>query len=48
MFFKISVLKKFHNIHKKLPVLESVFNKVAGLKAKNFIKKETPTEVFPC
>ena len=46
MSFKISVLKKFRNIHKKLPVLESIFNKVAGLKASNFIKKETPAEVF--
>ena len=31
MFYKNSVLKKFHKIHKKTPVPESVFNKVAGL-----------------
>ena len=31
--FKISVLKKFHNIHRETPVLESPFNKVAGLMA---------------
>ena len=31
----------------KTPVLESLFNKVAGLKACNFIKK-TPTQVFSC
>ena len=30
---------KFRNIHRKTPVLESLFNKVAGLKAYNFIKK---------
>ena len=26
----------------------SLFNKVAGLKACNVIKKETPTQVFSC
>ena len=26
MFFKIGVLKKFRNIHRKTPVLESLFN----------------------
>ena len=31
MFFKVGVLKKFHNIHRKTPVLESLFSKVAGL-----------------
>ena len=30
---------KFLNIYRKTPVLESIFNKVAGLKASNFIKK---------
>ena len=34
-------------MHKKTPVLESLFNKVAGLKACSFIKK-TPTQVFSC
>ena len=46
MFFKIAVLKNFHSIVRKTPVLESLFNKVAGLKACIFIKKETPTQVF--
>ena len=36
MFFKIGVLRNFR---RKTPVLESVFNKVAGLKVCNFIKK---------
>ena len=31
MFFETDVLKKFRNIQRKTPVLESVFNKVAGL-----------------
>ena len=37
---------KFRNIHRKTPVLESRFNNVAGLKTWNFIKNETPTQVF--
>ena len=36
---------KFRNIHKKTLVLESLFNKVAGLQLCNFIKK-APTQVF--
>ena len=39
MFFKIGVFKNFRKFHKKTPVLESLFNKAAGLKACNFIKK---------
>ena len=38
--------QKFRNIHKETVVLESLFNKVAGLKICRFIKKETPTQVF--
>ena len=34
------VLKKFHNIHRKTPVLESVFNK------KNFLLKKIPTQAL--
>ena len=37
---------KFRKFHKKTPVLESLFNKVAGLKVCNFIK-ENPAQVFP-
>ena len=33
-------------IHRKTPVLESHFNKVSGLKACDFFKKETPTQAF--
>ena len=31
MFYKRSCSQKFCNIHRKTPVLESVFNKVAGV-----------------
>ena len=44
MFLKIVVPKNFFlNIFKKTSVLESLFNKVAGLNVCIFIKKETPT-----
>ena len=44
------LFKKFLNIHRKTPVLESPFNGVAGLKAYNFIKRDsnTATKVFSC
>ena len=38
----------FCKFHRKAPVLESLFKKVAGLKAYSFIKKETPAKVFSC
>ena len=47
-----SILKRkqpaevFCKIHRKTPVPESLFNKVAGLKASNFINKETLAQVF--
>ena len=43
---KKSFSSKFCNIHRVTPVLESLFNKVAGLKTCNLIKKETPTQAF--
>ena len=49
MLFKTGVLKSFAiQIHRKTPVLESLFNKVTGLKDCILIKKETPTAVFYC
>ena len=39
---------KFPDIRKKMSVLKSLFNKVTGLMACNFIKKETPRQVFSC
>ena len=46
MYFKIAILKNFAITIKKTPVLECLFNKVAGLYACIFIKKETPTQVL--
>ena len=37
---------KISQISQKIPVFESLFNKVADLQACNFSKKETPTQVF--
>ena len=39
--------KKFTYIHRKTSVLESLFNKVAGLKASNFTKKRLQRSCFP-
>ena len=39
--------KRFCNIHRKTPVLEFLFNKVAGLKACNFIKQKFQPSRFP-
>ena len=36
-----------HKIHSKIPVLESLFNKVAVLRACNFIKEDSNTGAFP-
>ena len=52
IFFFVVSLNKFVLLHrkllKKISVLESLFNKVTGLMACNFIKKETLTQVFFC
>ena len=44
VFLKIGVLKKIRSIHRKTRVLESLFNKVAGLKASK--RQEIPTQMF--
>ena len=41
MFFRIGILK-IYNIHRYTPVLESPFNKVAGLQGLKLYSKETP------
>ena len=38
---------KFHNIHRKTPVLNFLFNKAVSLKACNFIKKRLQHSSFP-
>ena len=45
--FSKQVFLRIRNIHRKTTALESVFNNVAGLKARNFIKV-TPTQVLSC
>ena len=47
MFFKIGVLLKLRKFHCGTPVLEYLFNKVASLKACNFIKKIIQLRCFP-
>ena len=46
-FIEIDVLKNFALITKKVPLLESLFNKVAGLKACNTIKKRLQHRCLP-
>ena len=43
---KKGVLKDVAMPNSKAPVLESLFDKVAGLKAFNFIKEDSKTGVF--
>ena len=38
---------KIHNIHRKTPLLESLFNKVAGLQDYNFSKRRFQQRCFP-
>ena len=46
-FFKVEALGCSRNIHRKVPVLESLFNKVGGLKTWNFIIKRLQRRCFP-
>ena len=39
VFFRKGVLKHFLNIHRKMPVLKTRFNKIGGLQACNFIER---------
>ena len=39
VFGKKRCSEKFRNFHRKTPVLESLFNNVAGVQAGSFIKK---------
>ena len=47
VFCKKRCSKKFRKFHRKTPMLESLFNKVAGLKAWNFIKMRFQHRCFP-
>ena len=46
VFYKKAVLKKCISIHRKTPVLESLYNQVTGLHACNFIKKKFQPRYF--
>ena len=43
----VAFVDVFRKVHKKTPVLESLFNKVAGLKAYIFIQKRHQHSCFP-
>ena len=47
VFCKNRCSSKIHKIHRKTPVFQSLFNKVAGLQACNFIKKRLQHSCFP-
>ena len=47
VFYKRSCSQKFRNIQRKIPDLESLFNKAAGREAFNFIKKRLQLRCFP-
>ena len=46
MFFKIGVLKRFRNIHRKTSVLKSLFNKTADLRSAISLKRDSNRGVF--
>ena len=45
MFFEIGAFNVF-NIHRKTPVLESLFSKVASMEAYKFVKKKLQHRCF--
>ena len=47
MFIKIGYSEKFRKFHSKTPVLEFLFNKVAGPNVCNSIKKRLQHKCFP-
>ena len=47
IFFKLGIFKNFRIIHRKTPVLESLFNKGVDLNARNLIKKRLQHRHFP-
>ena len=47
VFYKKALLKNFPIFTGKTPALESLFNKVAGVQACNFIKKRLQHRCFP-
>ena len=45
-FYKKGALKKFHKVHLKTPVLESLFNRVPGLMPATLLKKRLQRRCF--
>ena len=48
VFFAKRCSQKFHKIHRKTPVPESLFKQSCKPEASNFIKKKTLAQVFSC
>ena len=48
LFYEKRCSYKLHKIHKKTPVPESFFNKIADLRAATLLKKETLAQVLSC
>ena len=48
VFFKKRCSSNFRKTHTKIPVPESLFNKVAGARPVTLLKRETLSQVFPC
>ena len=46
ILLKKCVLTKFPKFYRKAPVLESIFNRVAGLRATTLLKRDSNTSVF--
>ena len=46
VFYKIGVLKNFAKIHRKIPMLESFFNKVTELSLQLCLKRDPGSGVF--
>ena len=45
-YFAKKVILKISQISQKIPVLESLFNKVSGLQAPTLLKRDPNTSVF--
>ena len=46
MFHQKKVLLKIRKFQRKIPVLGSLFNKVAGLRIATLLKRDSNTDVF--
>ena len=44
---EIRFFRKLRKIHRKMSVLQSLFNEVSGLETCNFVKSDSSKDVFP-